>query len=114
MLCAMNELLPVLRTLGERVRWARKRLGLTQKELAAATHMDQTSISAIERDGVENPRNLGQLAQTLHVPHAWLRFGITDLESFTDVQVQAMAALGKLSADDQQTVLSLIQRLSDR
>jgi len=110
----MNDPLPSLDTLGQRVKWARERAGYTQPQLAKLLRMDQTTVSAIELDKIQNPRNLDKLAKALGVPPAWLRFGVANIETLTDKQVGAIFALAALSDQDQETVIGLIQMLSGK
>jgi transcriptional regulator with XRE-family HTH domain len=58
-----------LELLGATIRSHRKRLGLTQKQLAAKTRLGYTYISDIER-GACNPsvRSLLRIAAALHLP----------------------------------------------
>jgi predicted transcriptional regulator len=51
-------------TVGQTVRWARKRAGMTQHDLAQATRMPQPSIARIE-SGAVVPRT-STLVQLLH------------------------------------------------
>ena len=112
--CVVDDYLPKLKTIGQRVRWARKARGMSQQELADAACLDQTTISSLERDGIENPRKLGPLADALGVPQAWLRFGVANIEKLSQKQVEAMFALADLSDDDQSAVIALIDRLSTK
>lgn len=59
-------------TLGEQIKAARKAAGLTQLELVAAVRkrggdLSQPQLSAIEKDEVERPRCLPELAATLNL-----------------------------------------------
>lgn len=56
-------------TLGEKVRALRKRLRISQKELASriVPRVTQQSIDALERGEVQNPRNIVGLAKALGV-----------------------------------------------
>ena len=65
--------LDALHLLGERVRDARKRLGISQEELAFRADIDRTYVSQIER-GVGNPSLvvLLRLSSVLEAPLAKL------------------------------------------
>ncbi|CAN5298218.1 hypothetical protein BH23CHL1_BH23CHL1_19120 [soil metagenome] len=64
-------------TIGERVRWARKRRLLSQEDLSAASTLPVVTISRIENDHPSEPRpsTIKKLAQALDVSPAWLMFG---------------------------------------
>lgn len=63
--------------IGERVLEARKRLGLTQKQVAEATKLTQETVCRVERGKIEEPRAgvLVALAQALQVPIEYLATG---------------------------------------
>lgn len=70
---------PVLATLGERVRWARKQVGLTQVQLADLAGIHKDTISGWETGGIPGAdvreANLRAVAPYLRVPVEWLREG---------------------------------------
>ncbi len=66
-----------LRTLSERVKWARinhKHGFISQSQLAEMINLSQSAIAKIELGVVRNPRvrNLELLSSALNVPYAWL------------------------------------------
>lgn len=66
-------------TLGERIRKARVRLKMTQKQLAAIFDISEQAVSNWER-GVDIPDwdKMSQLRQALRVNYAWLHEGTGD------------------------------------
>jgi transcriptional regulator with XRE-family HTH domain len=66
-----------MQTVGERVRWARKRRGLTLEDLDRAAALSAGHSGAIERGTREAPRGgtVTKLARALRVDPAWLMFG---------------------------------------
>ena len=66
-----------METLGERIRYGRKRRVLTQAELAQAAGVALITANRLENDAIENPRpeTIRKLAQVLDVDPAWLLFG---------------------------------------
>ncbi len=64
------------RALGARIRAARRRAGLGQKQLARRTGVSVSTVGRYER-GVQTPswRALEAMAETLAVPLDWLRLG---------------------------------------
>lgn len=61
-----------MKTFGERVRESRKKLKLTQKQLAKASGMAQATLSDIERGKNEGSRDVVALAKALKVSAEWL------------------------------------------
>lgn len=66
-----------MQTIGERVRWARKRQGVTLAELDEAAGLSTGHSGAIERGTRANPSGatVARLATALAVPAPWLMFG---------------------------------------
>lgn len=66
-----------LKTLGQRIRWARKRAGLTQVGLAAKAGIGQSALSSLETGSTTWTRggNLLRLAVALDVDAFWLETG---------------------------------------
>jgi transcriptional regulator with XRE-family HTH domain len=66
--------------MGERLKQARDRLVLTQKELADRAGVEVMVVSRIERGAVTKPypSTVRKLAAALGVSPAWLRFGDDD------------------------------------
>lgn len=71
--CDMN-------TFSERVRSRRKELGLSQKDLADATGLSQTTISDIERGRNDGSREVVALAKVLRAQAQWLAYGLMPKE----------------------------------
>ena len=65
-------------TLAERCRQRRKKLNLTQQQLATACGLSQVSIAWIEAGITQRPRNILQLATALKCNPFWLLFGESD------------------------------------
>ena len=63
------------KSLGQRVAWARERLGLSQSDLARKAGMTQSAIGNIEAGIRTRPRQLLELAQALNVSQRWLLTG---------------------------------------
>ena len=63
-------------TMGERLKWCRKRLGWTQEDLAQEAMVGIATIRRIEQH-VDEPRldTVRRLAGTLRVRPSWLAFG---------------------------------------
>lgn len=70
-----NMIYPDLKTLAERLKWARKRKELTQMDLAKAANVSRIAIQKIESGATIRPRNIDPIAKLLDVPPAWLLLG---------------------------------------
>ena len=64
-----------METVGQRLRTARKRRGLTQPQLAQRSGVSQTSISDLERGRSDTSRDLVSLARALDCSLDWLADG---------------------------------------
>lgn len=62
-------------TLGQRVKWARRRLGLSQRMLADELGLSQTAISSIEEDKTKTS-HVVRIARALKCSADWLEYGI--------------------------------------
>ena len=70
-------------TLGERLKWCRKRFGWTQEDLAQEAMVGIATIRRIEQH-VDEPRldTVRRLAGTLRVRPGWLAFGEEPRDAF--------------------------------
>lgn len=64
-----------VKTIGERLAWARTRLGLTQKELATKAGVSQGTIGNIESGRGRDPREILAIASAAQVSANWLKTG---------------------------------------
>jgi transcriptional regulator with XRE-family HTH domain len=64
-----------LNSLGERMRFRRRELGLTQDELALLSGTNQAVIQKIENGKSLRPRKLDVIADALNITPSWLLYG---------------------------------------
>ena len=64
-----------LNTLGERLRYRRHQVNLTQENLAQKAGTNQAVIQKIENGRSLRPRRIHQIAAVLDINPAWLMFG---------------------------------------
>ena len=64
-----------LNSLGERLRFRRRELGLTQDELALLSGTNQAVIQKIENGKSLRPSKLDVIAEALNITAAWLLYG---------------------------------------
>ena len=67
-------------TFGERIRWRREGLGLTQKALQKASKISQQMLSSLERGKASGTTELAALARALQVSAHWLKTGEGPME----------------------------------
>lgn len=67
-----------MKTLGERLKWARERKGISQEELGKAAGMTQGGVGHLEQDLRKTSRRIAQLAHALGVDPIWLAEGKGD------------------------------------
>lgn len=91
-------------SIGDRIREARERLGLTQKQLAKSAKISQSTIAAAESDPNRKPRDLNSIAAALGVDPYELEFGKRregtpppDPSLFSSQEINARALLPPLS-----------------
>lgn len=71
--------------ISERIKIRRKKLGLTQAELAEIADCSQQTIQKLESGLINNPRNIEALAAALQTTPEFLRFGVGELDNATVV-----------------------------
>ncbi len=81
-----------MESMGDRLKWCRRRFGWTQRDLAAAAGVGLATIRRIEQQTFA-PRleTVRRLAETLHVRDGWLAFGeapMVNLGDMTDEEQQ--------------------------
>lgn len=64
-----------VKTVGERLRWARKQRGMTQQQVATAAGVSQGTIGNAESGAREKPRELNAIAAALKVNVTWAETG---------------------------------------
>lgn len=74
-----------MKTLGERLKWARERKGLSQEELGKAAGMTQGGIGHLEQDLRQTSRRMAQLAHALEVNPLWLAEGKGEPDSQPEI-----------------------------
>lgn len=91
-----HDLITDVKTLAERIVWARERKGLTQEALANRAGVSQGTIGNLESGARKSPRSLLAIAAVLGVEPRWLESGKepieTDETSFTSQVIQDFGA----------------------
>jgi transcriptional regulator with XRE-family HTH domain len=101
-------------TFGERVRFARKDVGLTQVQLAAKAGIGQSALSSIETGDTQWSRgpNLLRLAVALDVEAGWLESGTGPMRSaYNPADHQFTNLLSALIPDNRRRWMAMGQAL---
>lgn len=103
----INEL-PKLRTLSERLKWARERKGWSQEDLSIHAGVGRDVIAKVEVGKTRMPKQIGQLADATEVPRAWLAFGDERIEQWDEETFQVADAYNRLPPNLKHAVKELI------
>jgi len=95
---------------GARLKEARKKIGLTQSEVADIIGIDDTTISKYENNKSEPDNDtLNKLANLYKVSVDWLHGRKTKVMNEDDMKI--LNGFNRLSEKDQEYILELIERL---
>lgn len=100
-----------LKSLGQRVAWARERLELSQEELARKAGVSQSTIGNIEAGIRARPRQLLELAKALNVTQEWLLTG-TDTDALTVMQEPAPYLANAPLGDVERLLVQMFRQVS--
>jgi len=106
--------MPMLRTLGDRMRYRRRQLGWTQDELAMHAGTNQAVIQKIENGKSLRPRKIDEIAEVLEVPPSWLMFGEDPNNALSDEAMELAETWQKLSEYDRLRISNEVNRLIRR
>jgi transcriptional regulator with XRE-family HTH domain len=100
----------------DRIRLARKTLGLNQSEFARRIGLKQTALSMIEVERVTlTEKNIKLICATFDVNENWLRTGKGEMfGSVSFYEKELMAVFSKLSPETQEFILEMAQNLLKR
>lgn len=106
--------MPMLRNLGDRMRYRRRQLGWTQEELAMHAGTNQAVIQKIENGKSLRPRKIDEIAEVLEVPPSWLMFGDDPNNNLTEEAHELAETWQKLSEYDRTRIRNEVFRLIKR
>ena len=101
-------------TIGNRVKKARKKAGMTQEMLARLSGVPQARISALELNKNKKSSYLIQLSNALGVNPNWLETGVADLSvevEYSAMEKELLRLIKGLSEEDRAREISYIQKL---
>lgn len=101
-------------TIGNRVKEARKKAGMTQEMLARLSGVPQARISALELNKNKKSSYLIQLSNALGVNPNWLETGVADLSvevEYSAMEKELLRLIKGLSEEDRAREISYIQKL---
>lgn len=79
-------LITSVKTIGERIKWARAQRGLTQGGLAVAAKVSTSTIGNLESGLREKPRELNAIAHALRAAPAWVETGRGEWDATSNVE----------------------------
>tara|TARA_R110002073_G_scaffold161823_1_gene317464 strand:- start:635 stop:964 length:330 start_codon:yes stop_codon:yes gene_type:complete len=101
-------------TIGNRVKEARKKAGMTQEMLARLSGVPQARISALELNKNKKSSYLIQLSNALGVNPNWLETGVDNLSvkvEYSAMEKELLRLIKGLSEEDRAREISYIQKL---
>lgn len=102
-----------LRTLGDRVKWARKERGLSQAALGKAAGVSQGTIGNIEAGIRRQPREIVQIASALDASVTWLSSGKGEWQASSPFQGRKGAVFEDLTDDERRLLENFRAMLDD-
>lgn len=103
-----------MKTLAERLVWARKQLNLTQTELAKMAGVTQSTIGNLESGTRQTARNIARLAGILQVSALWLSEGIGDSKDLIAKEDRADYNVFAIDDADQNPIVAKIRKVKLR
>ena len=100
-----------LDTLGKRLRYARKKAGLTLESLGDMVGMTKGTILHIENDNTKNPRRLPELAKAMNVSPAWLQFGVAEIDNLSKDDLDIALRLPELSESQKKILKATLEAM---
>ncbi|WP_305909597.1 helix-turn-helix transcriptional regulator [Methylomarinum sp. Ch1-1] len=96
--------------IGTRLKTRRKKLGMSQQELADRSGVGRSTIAKIEKGPTTQPTEtyLKLLAKALDVSPAWLQYGV----EFDDEVYEAAIILQELPEEKRKAVINMIKVIS--
>jgi len=103
-------------TILDRIRLARKTLGLKQGEFALRIGLTQTAMSMIELDKTSlTDKNIKLICATFAVDEGWLRTGKGEMFGVeSPYEKELLETFSKLTADTQEFILEMARNLLKR
>ena len=105
------ETIPDLPTLADRIRWMRKKCGLSQEALAKASGLTQQSLAALEQGKAKATSRLVQLANAIGVDPMWLAEGVDANAPLVSFHERLASALEKANPPPWSSSAELARRL---
>lgn len=102
-------IVPGMKTLQERLAWARSRAGRSQEEVAEFIGIKQSSYSDLERGKTQRSKYTAEIAHFLGVNAYWLATGEGDPDPAPHSEVAAL--FSQLTEEDQRALIRSAQGL---
>ena len=95
-------------TIAKRLKWARVKAGMTQKELADKANVSADTIAQTEAGRSERPRRLQEIAAALDVSPGWLAFGEAELDHLNAAEFAIALRYAKASPGVKKAIEALL------
>ncbi len=92
--------------LARRLKWARNKAGLTQRDLAKHVGVSAQAIQHLESGSSRTSRHIHKLANALGVSIEWLDIGVGDPDAKVEIRTQLEQAMIDLGVDEPVVVLA--------
>ena len=106
--------LPALKSVAERLRWARERQGWTQDQLSKRSKVTRDVIAKTELGITRMPKQIKQLSEALDVSPAWLAFGHEMIDAWDEEVLELAQLLHELPDEQRDTVRNLVKQLRQK
>ena len=103
---------PTLKTLGERLAWAREMRGLTQQELADRAGCSRDVIAKTENGTTRMTKGIDKIAHALEVSPAWLAFGRDEIDAWDKETLEMAQKISQMPDETRVAVKALIETLT--
>jgi transcriptional regulator with XRE-family HTH domain len=106
--------LPALRSVAERLKWAREHKSWTQDQLSERSKVSRDVIAKTELGITRMPRQIKQLSEALDVPPAWLAFGHEKIDEWNKDILELAQHIHELPEAQRDAVRNLVKQLHQR
>lgn len=112
-----GDVITLVNSIAERLKWARERLGLSQQQVAEVAKVTQGTIANIESGLRRNPRELIAIARAVRLEPLWLKEGTGPRESANVQTTEGSGVAGAPNTDEtsapKPTVASTLNNLGE-
>ena len=101
-----------LKTVAERLRWARLERGYSQGDLAKIACVTRDVIAQTEAGRTTMPRQIKEIADALEVSAEWLAFGVEGIGNISKKSGQHAIAYDNLTPEQQAIIDAMMEQFN--